>query len=160
MTRTQPGSSGGSGSSNDGKAKVSHDPVNGTPACGGCPGHPPPPTPTTEPTPTPQGSPPGTPPFTCTDCNPPTPIPQGFPAPTPTPTPTPVPTSCTDGKIVGGKCIHNRHPIDDEGVACFDEAQKICEDGQDHSHDGFRGRCFHFGTHVRATYAEVLTTWS
>lgn len=48
------------------KAHVSHDPSNGTPACGGCPGHPPSPTP--EPTPTPKGSPPGTPPRLWSGC--------------------------------------------------------------------------------------------
>jgi hypothetical protein len=65
----------GSGSKGDSspKARVSHDPFNVIPACGGYPGHPPTPT---KPTPTPQGSPPDTPPVTCVDCNPP-PIPQG-----------------------------------------------------------------------------------
>jgi hypothetical protein len=69
--------------------------------------------------------------------------------------PTPDETHCSGGCCDGAADCQapptpptpkNPHE-NEEGVGC-DPTGKICDDGQDHSHDGFRGGCFHFGTQV------------
>jgi hypothetical protein len=93
----------------------------------------------------------------CAGCLPHTTTTTTTPGPiAPTPSGVPNCSGCCDG---AADCAHPPSPTtpptptpknpheNEEGVGC-DPTGKICDDGQDHSHDGFRGGCFHFGTQV------------